>query len=186
MLFEAALTSPANLGEAKHLLANQSDVCYWLGVATENIEGLAAAREWWERAARQTSDLLEMTAKPFSEMTYYTALALKRLNRITQAEDLLRSLLTYAEDLATRPAKIEYFATSLPDMLLFDDDLQKRQLITGTFLQAQAWLGLGGTEIATRLVQKVLQLDANHALAGDFLADIEEHRDHRHYGNGGR
>ena len=29
--FEAALTSPRNLGEAKHLLANQSDIHYWLG-----------------------------------------------------------------------------------------------------------------------------------------------------------
>ncbi len=29
--FEAALASPENLGEAKHLLANQSDIHYWLG-----------------------------------------------------------------------------------------------------------------------------------------------------------
>ena len=29
--FEAALASPENLGEAKHLLANQSDIYYWLG-----------------------------------------------------------------------------------------------------------------------------------------------------------
>src|SRR6185369_8171436 len=29
--FEQALTSPQNLSEGKHLLANQSDIHYWLG-----------------------------------------------------------------------------------------------------------------------------------------------------------
>lgn len=33
--FRAALESPPNLGEAKHLLANDSDVRYWLGAALE-------------------------------------------------------------------------------------------------------------------------------------------------------
>ena len=31
--FEAALAPPANLGEAKHLLANDSDIQLWLGRA---------------------------------------------------------------------------------------------------------------------------------------------------------
>jgi len=31
--FERGLTSPRNLSEAKHLLANQSDINYWLGCA---------------------------------------------------------------------------------------------------------------------------------------------------------
>ena len=31
--FSEALTVPGNLGEAKHLLANQSDIRYWLGCA---------------------------------------------------------------------------------------------------------------------------------------------------------
>ena len=33
-LFGSALTPPESLGEARHLLANQSDIYYWLGVAT--------------------------------------------------------------------------------------------------------------------------------------------------------
>jgi cytidylate kinase len=33
--FENALPSPRNLGEAKHLLANQSDIHYWLGCALD-------------------------------------------------------------------------------------------------------------------------------------------------------
>jgi tetratricopeptide (TPR) repeat protein len=176
-LFEAALTSPANLGEAKHLLANQSDVYYWLGVAEDAIGGPAAGKYWWEHAAGQQGDFQRMKVESYSEMTYYSALALKRLHRSAEAESLLRSLLGYAEELAKQPAKIEYFATSLPDMLLFDEDLQKRQLIAATFLQAQAWLGLGDATKARLLLKTVLELDRNHALAADLLAETETQSD---------
>ena len=42
--FSAALTAPPNLGEAKHLLANQSDIHFWLGcaLAAETVGVLAA------------------------------------------------------------------------------------------------------------------------------------------------
>jgi len=40
-------------------------------------------------------------------------------------------------------ARIDYFATSLPTMLIFEDDIQFRQDTTAIFLQAQARLGLG-------------------------------------------
>ena len=56
----------------------------------------------------------------------------------------MRDLLAYARKLQTQPAVVDYFATSLPTMLLFADDLQLRQETTALFLQAQAHLGLGG------------------------------------------
>jgi tetratricopeptide (TPR) repeat protein len=174
-LFEAALACPWNLGEARHLLANESDIYYWLGVASDAAGDPASAHQWWERAARQHGDFQEMHVKSYSEMTYYNALALKRLNRKTEAEALLRSLLAYAESLAQQPAKIDYFAMSLPTMLLFEDDLLKRQKITATFLQAQAWLGFGDAEKAQRLLSEVLESDRNHPLAADLLNEIEPH-----------
>jgi len=49
--FEAALASPRNLSEAKHLLANQSDIHYWLGCAFAGLENKNSAREHWLAAA---------------------------------------------------------------------------------------------------------------------------------------
>src|SRR5690606_17133401 len=49
--FEFALTSPRNLGEAKHLLANQSDIHYWLGCACEGLGDEKSARCHWLTAA---------------------------------------------------------------------------------------------------------------------------------------
>jgi tetratricopeptide (TPR) repeat protein len=171
-LFKAALSCPDNLGEATHPLANQSDVLYWLGTAADAAGDLTAAREWWLRAANHKGDFQEMSVKSFSEMSCYNALALKRLGRTAEADQLLRDLLHYAEELAVQPVKIDYFATSLPAMLLFEDDLQKRNSVTATFLQAQAHLGLGDIARAQELLGRVLLLDRNHALAADLLAEV--------------
>jgi tetratricopeptide (TPR) repeat protein len=170
--FETALTCPENLGEATHLVANQSDILYWLGTAAHVAGDATTAQKWWERAAEHKGDFQAMSVKAFSEMTYYNALALKRLGKTAEAETLLRELLRYANAFAEQPAKIDYFATSLPAMLLFEDDLQKRNTITATFLQAQARLGLGETAKAQELLGAVLLFDRNHALAVDLLSEV--------------
>ena len=167
--FEKALTAPPNLGEAKHLLANQSDIHYWLGCALALLREKKQAREHWLAAARFKGDFQEMSVRAFSEMTCYSALAWKKLGQPAKAKRLLRDLLAYARQLQKSKAKIDYFATSLPTMLLFDDDLQFRQVTTALFLQTQAQLGLGQPWKAKKLLRKVLRRDPNHALAAEFL-----------------
>jgi len=167
---EAALDCPANLGEAAHLLANQSNIFYLLGTACEAAGDLPAAHKWWERAASHEGDFREMSVRSFSEMTCYSALALKRLGRSREAEKLLRDLLAYAENLMQQKAQVDYFATSLPAMLLFEDDLQGRNTVTALFLEAQAWLGLGDAAKAQELLARVRSLDPSHSMAVDLLA----------------
>ena len=170
--FENAFSSPENLSEAKHLLANQSDIHYWLGVALDLADEKKSAREHWRMAANFKGDFQEMSVRAFSEMTYYSALSLAKLGKCTKAQKLLRDLLAYARRLQKTQAKIDYFATSLPTMLLFDDDLQRRQETTAFFLQAQAQLGLGKKSAAKKLLSAVLQRDPNHALAADLIGGI--------------
>jgi hypothetical protein len=110
-----------------------------------------------------------MSVRTYSEMTYFSALALQKLGRRSVAQKLLRALLAYARELARQPAKIDYFATSLPTMLLFDDDLQARQITTALFLEAQACLGLGRAAAGRKLLRTVLKRDPAHALAADLL-----------------
>lgn len=172
-LFEAALTVPPGIGEARHLLANCSDCYYWLGRACAAAGDPAAAREWWRKAAASSGDFQEMSVQPFSEMTYYRALSLRELGQAEEASRLLRDLEAYAGRLLRTKATVDYFATSLPAMLLFDDDLQKRRTIAARFLQAQAKLALGRKAQARKLLNEVLSLDRNHAGAADLLAELE-------------
>lgn len=166
--FAAALAVPENLGEARHLLANASDIHFHLGEAHAALGDRAGAREHWTVAATFTGDFQDMSVRAYSEMTYYSALAWQRLGRRARADKLLRDLLAYARDLARSKAKIDYFATSLPALLLFTEDLNARQQTTALFLEAQARLGLGQRTAARRLLQQVLTRDPNHALAQDL------------------
>src|SRR5262249_37742610 len=155
--FEKALASPRNLSEAKHLLANQSNIHYWLGCALSALGDKKLARQYWRRAATFTGDFQRMSVRLVSEMTYYSARALEKLGRRAAARKLLRDLLAFGRKLQNTPAEIDYFATSLPTMLLFDDNLQFRQETTALFLQAQAHLGLRKSSRARVLLKTVLQ-----------------------------
>ena len=171
--FGASAAPPRNLGEAKHLLANQSDIHYWLGQALAAVGKKTEAREHWLAAATFKGDFQEMSVRAFSEMTYYSALAWMQLGRTAKAKKLLGDLLVYAQRLRKSEAKIDYFATSLPTMLLFDDDIRFRQETTALFLQVQARFGLGQRSKALSLLQTVLQRDPNHALAADLLNESD-------------
>jgi tetratricopeptide (TPR) repeat protein len=173
--FAAALHAPENLGEANHPLANQSHIYYWLGTAQDAAGDAKAAHESWERAAPNRGDFQQMRVTSFSELTLYNALAMARLGRRDEATDLLRSLLVHAETLKTEIPKIDYFATSLPQMLLFDEDAEKRNVVAAAFLEAQARLGLGEVENGRRLLDHVLEVDRNHAGAADLLSELEFH-----------
>jgi tetratricopeptide (TPR) repeat protein len=171
-LLEEALACPENLGEARHPLASRNDVHYWLGTACAALGDRAAARRLWLAAEQFVGDFQGMSVRKFSEMTYYAALSMRRLGRKRKAQRLLHALRSYAIKLGKTAARIDYFATSLPMMLLFEDDLQKRQTTLATFLLAQAELGLGRRVRARRLLRRVLRLDPNHALAGELLSEI--------------
>jgi len=167
--FEAAHHPPQSLSEARHLLANSSNIEFWLGEAWAAVGELSRAAQHWQRAERQRGDFQQMQVQTYSEMTYWSALALRRLGRNDEADALFAAILAYAESLGKKTPAIDYFATSLPTMLLFDEDLGKRQHITATFLRAQALLGLGRKVEAQAALDEVLHLDRSHAAARDLL-----------------
>lgn len=162
--FEAALENPSAAGEAKHPLANQSNIYYWLGIAWEARGEEERARGWWRKAAAAMEEI--------SEITYYSALALRRLGEEEACERLSRQLLAHARQLSRQPATIDYFATSLPTMLLFHEDLEARKNITAAFLEAQGRFGLGDRKRARPLLSRVLKLDPNHAMAMDLREEL--------------
>ena len=169
---EAALKPPESLGEARHPLASAADVLYALGElclrAGEGEEG----RRLLEAAAGSRGDFQGMRVEELSETTYWAALALGRLGRPDEQERLLRAMEAHGEALCGSRARIDYFATSLPTMLLFEDDLQQRQEAQGHLLRALARLGLGDAAGAGRHLGEVLRRDPNHARAGDLSREL--------------
>jgi tetratricopeptide (TPR) repeat protein len=170
----AAGNPPHPLSEAKHLLMNLSMIDYWLGVTYEKLGNPEQAREHWNSAARQRGDFQQMQVQPVSEMTYWSVLALRNLGHDTDATGLAELTLQYALALDSQTPRIDYFATSLPAMLLFEESLKERQTITARFLEAQARLALGENKAARCLLEEVRRLDRSHTGVCDLLRTIED------------
>jgi tetratricopeptide (TPR) repeat protein len=171
--FEAAWNLPDSIGEAKHLLMNLSMIDYWLGVAHAANQDNAQATLHWERAAKHRGDFQQMQVRSISDTTYWSGQALVGLGRNDEAKKVFREIFDYSLELERQTPKIDYFATSLPAMLLFEEDLVLRQEISAKFLRAQALLGLGRLAEGTALLEEVRELDANHSGAADLLSAIE-------------
>ena len=177
--FEAADHPPQSLSEARHLLANNSNIQFFLGEAWAAAGDSARAKQHWEKAERQRGDFQQMQVRTISEMTYWNAMALRRLGREEEAASLFVSILDYAAALEKEAPKIDYFATSLPAMLLFEEDLQKQRNITAAFLRTQALLGLGRNDEAHVALDEVLKMNRAHAGASDLLANDAAHQVNR-------
>ena len=115
----SALETPESLGEARHPLANPAQVLLVLGTALEAGNDPEGAARCWREAAEARGDFSEMSPRSHSENTYYSVLATRRLGEMEYADDLVTELAAHTELLARTPAKIDYFATSLPALLLF-------------------------------------------------------------------
>ncbi len=171
--FEAVFSPPQNLGEAKHLLANWSDVFFWIGVSYADEDRSADAVHAWQLAARQSGDFQQMSVRSISDMTFWTGMAYARLGHPKKAREIFQRIYDYSLRLQQQIPRIDYFATSLPAMLLFENDLAKQNQIEAKFLRAQALLGLDREKEAKDLLCEVLQLDRNHAGAADLVEPLQ-------------
>jgi tetratricopeptide (TPR) repeat protein len=168
-LLSAALDPPHSLGESYHLLASQSEPLYWLGVATATDGDAAEAHRLWQRGARSLADFQQMAVAEVSANTYWVAACLEALGKLEAAIALFHKIHEFALQLEHQRPVVDYFATSLPTMLLFDEDLVLRNRIQSLFLRAQAALGLHRHEAAEALTREVLTLDPSHTGAADLL-----------------
>jgi hypothetical protein len=121
------MDTPANLGEAYHLLQAKADVNYWLGRAYRALGREDEAVRCFEAAAAETGDLADMAVTAHSPLSYYRGLALRELGRAVESAVLFADLRDFAAARLGRTALIDYFATSLPDLLVFEEDLQSRR-----------------------------------------------------------
>ncbi|MEP7764302.1 DUF5107 domain-containing protein [Sanguibacter sp. 25GB23B1] len=133
----AALHPVGSLGEARHPLANTADLHLVLGDALAAAGQDLAATEAWEVAATQHGDFQAMQVQAFSERTAASVTALRRLGRTDDARRLRDGLADYVTEESARHATIDYFATSLPTMLLFTHDIQQAHDARTETLRAQ-------------------------------------------------
>ena len=166
--FDVARRYPENLGEGKHLLTLERDLDYLSGLAAQQLGDEPQARAFWAAAAAPL---------PQPGMhSYFQAMALRALGEEQQAEAVLSELAKAAEVKRNQEPVPDYFATSLPNMLLFRDDLKKRNQVESLLMQALATEGLRDRAKAARLLREVLAEDPNCLFAAEMLTHLEHDR----------
>jgi hypothetical protein len=70
--------------------------------------------------------------------------------------------------------KIEYFAVSLPDFLIYEDDLDKKNKAHCNYLIGLGKMGLGDMEGAKEAFKETIRLDNAHLNAIRYMNMITE------------
>lgn len=159
-----AQTFPHNLGEGKLYGAQENDIYYWLGCAHAEMGQTDAANSFFRNA---TQGLSEPSAAVFyndqqPDKIFYQGLAHRQLGNNELANEIFNRLVEYGRQHVNDEVKLDYFAVSLPNMLVFDDDLTLRNRIHAMFIEGLGYLGLDKKEETTRIFREVLTLDAAH------------------------
>jgi len=158
----AALAPPRNLGEARHPLASTAYLHLLLGDALAAAKDPDAA-DAWRTAAAQRGDFVDMSTQEHGEQTFWTVLALRRTGQHDAADELTASLRGYRDRYAVEVPRVDYFATSLPDLLLFEEDPLRVRDRRVLFLDAQLALLADDTAAGEALLRRPELAASRHA-----------------------
>lgn len=163
-LLEECLVYPHHLGEGKLYGAQENDFYYFLGCAYDAMGQKKKAKECWEKATLGPTEpaaaLYYNDAKP--DKIFYQGLALMKLGRTDEAKGRFHKLTSYGEKHLFDKVKLDYFAVSLPDLLIWEDDLEVRNIIHCKYMMALGYCGLGLKDKSLALLQSLENIDINH------------------------
>lgn len=164
-LLQKAGKYPVNLGEGKLPGAKENELFYWLGEAYHGLGNTAKATAAWKLA---TVGLNEVSVAMFyndqqPDITFYQGLALSKLGNEKEAVECFRKLVEFGEAHLNDHVEIDYFAVSLPDLLIWEDDLDKRNHLLCKYLIGLGELGLGNKAKSQKLMLEALDEDLINA-----------------------
>lgn len=164
VLLEQAQTFPHHLGEGKLYGAAENDIFYWLGIAYEQLAGLEKAKSFFEKA---TSGNAVLGAAMFyndqqPDKIFYQGLAWRKLGQANKAIYIFNNLIEYGRAHADDHVILDYFAVSLPNLLIFDDDMDVRNKLHCYYMTALGLAGIGEKEKAKSLLHKIVEQDSMH------------------------
>ena len=89
-------------------------------------------------------------------------MAWRKLGEDGKANGVFYRLITYGEKHLFDTVKMDYFAVSLPDLLIWDGDLQLNNTIHCKYMMALGYYGIGSLEKSEHYLKEVEQLNINH------------------------
>ena len=170
-LLQECLVYPHHLGEGKLFGAQENDFYYLLGIAYDAMGQKDKARECWEEATKGPQEpaaaMYYNDAKP--DKIFYQGMALLKLGRHDEANGRFYRLINYGKQHVFEHQTMDYFAVSLPDLLIWEESgehqlssLDTKNLIHCKYMLALGYYGMGDRNKAERYLKEVEALDNNH------------------------
>ena len=163
-LLEQALEYPENLGEGRLEGTKDNNIYYYLGKVKKALGRDEEARECFEKAEigeNEPAGAMYYYDQP-ADMILYKGLANQELGNMRAAHACFNKLMDYGERHLNDQVKNDFFAVSLPDFLIFEDDMNARNKAHCYYLMGLADLGMGEKEKAAEAFHKALSYDFNH------------------------
>jgi len=188
-LLSQCLEYPTHLGEGKLYGAQENDFYYLLGIAYDAIGEKQKATACWEEATKGPQEpaaaMYYNDAKP--DKIFYQGLALRKLGREAEAHGRFYRLINFGKQHIFEKQTMDYFAVSLPDLLIWEESLDTKNLIHCQYMLALGYCGMGDKAHAERYLAEVEALDNNHQgcqqlrsllyLVGDMPINLENKRE---------
>jgi tetratricopeptide (TPR) repeat protein len=155
---------PVNLGEGKLYGTQENDIRYLQGCAYEQLGREDLATEKFISATEGMTEPAQAIFynDPQPDKIFYQGLAWLKLGNIKKANEIFNKLISFGNEHLEDKIKIDYFAVSLPDLLVFDQDLDLKNLIHCHYLIGLGFLGLDEIDQVKYHFQKVLDKNVNH------------------------
>lgn len=168
---EKTFSYPHNLGEGKLYGTQENDVFYLMGCAMEGQGKAAEAKRWFQKATVGIAEPAQAVYynDPQPDKIVYQALAWRKLDRPEKALEIFQRFISFGKAHLHDKVKIDYFAVSLPDMLVFNIDLDKRNRIHCSYLIGLGLLGTGEEQQGKAQLEEVLNHDRHHQGARAYL-----------------
>ncbi|WP_029906748.1 DUF5107 domain-containing protein [Prevotella sp. 10(H)] len=155
---------PYNLGEGKLTVAEENDINYYKGIAYRGLGNEAKAKEYLVKAtigSREPKQAFFYNDQQ-PDNIYYQGLAWAALGNQAKANGCFHKLIDHGEHYLFKESRIDYFAVSLPDLAIWEDDLNVRNKIHCYYVMGLGLLGLGNNQKAKEYFSRALEMDNNH------------------------
>ncbi|MDP4240459.1 MAG: DUF5107 domain-containing protein [Bacteroidota bacterium] len=163
-LLQETESYPHNLGEGKLPNTEENDIYYYKGLAYEGLGELGKATILFEKATIGSSEpqiaFFYNDSQP--DKIFYQGLAKRALGYEKESEICFKNLIRHGEEHVNDNCRIDYFAVSLPDLAIWDENLNIRNRIHCNYVMGLGMLGLGDKKAASGFFSEVLALDINH------------------------
>lgn len=175
-LLRKALVYPENLGEGKLEGTKDNHLLYYLGLALEAQGRDTEAAACFEKATLGTDEpagAMYYNDQP-ADMILYQGFAYLKLGKVKEAKARFYRLIDYGEQHLNDEVKIDYFAVSLPDFLIYDEDYTLKNRAHCNYLMALGNIGLGNYGAAARFLSETEAIDPSHMMCRIYQLSMGE------------